>query len=159
AHREHLQALHQVSAPVPCNECHLVPRVLNSPGHIDHPPPAIVFPPGTGTLANTDGVDAGYNFSTATCTVYCHGSGTRLSKDTSTGLNHAPIFNGGTSQAACGNCHGIPTKIPGTHHHDGVTSITQCATCHPTTIAPSGNIIVGADGGSTHVNGVVNVGP
>ncbi|MGZ3479863.1 MAG: CxxxxCH/CxxCH domain c-type cytochrome, partial [Myxococcaceae bacterium] len=96
---------------------------------------------------------------TATCTVYCHGSGTLLSKDTSTGLNRAPIFNGGTSQAACGTCHGIPTKIPGTSHHAGVTSIIQCAGCHPTTVAPSGNIIVGADGGSTHVNGVVNVGP
>ncbi len=158
AHREHLQALHRVSAPVPCNECHLVPTEIHSPGHIDHAPPAIVFPPGTGTLARTDGVDAGYNFSTATCTVYCHGSGTRLSKDTSIGLNHAPIFNGGTSQAACGTCHGIPTKIPGTSHHAGVSSITQCAGCHPTTVEPSGSIIVGADGGSTHVNGVVNVG-
>lgn len=159
AHRGHLQALHQVSAPVPCNECHLVPTALNSPGHIDHAPPAIVFPPGTGALASADGVDAGYNFSTATCTVYCHGSGTRLSKDISTGLNHAPIFNGGTSQAACGTCHGIPTKIPGTTYHAGVTSITQCATCHPTSVAPQGAIIVGPDGGSTHVNGVVNVGP
>ena len=34
-----------------CNECHLVPTELHSPGHIDHAPPAIVFPPGTGTLA------------------------------------------------------------------------------------------------------------
>ena len=159
AHREHLQALHQVSAPVPCDECHLVPRVLNSPGHIDHSPPAIVFPPGSGTLASTDGIDAGYNFSTATCTVYCHGAGTSLSKDTSTGLNHAPVFNGGTSQGACGTCHGIPPKIPGTSSHDGITSITQCAACHPTTVAPGGNIIVAPDGGSTHVDGIVQVGP
>ncbi len=156
AHREHVQALHKVSAPVACGECHTVPTDIHSPGHIDHPPPAIVFPAGAGTLARADGATPSYDASTATCTSYCHGSGTLLSKDTSPSVNRAPKFNGGPSQAACGSCHGIPPNVPGETVHQGVTSITQCAACHAKTVTPAGNIIVDAAGNSTHVNGVVD---
>jgi len=155
AHREHLGALHKLSAPVPCNECHLVPTTLDSPGHIDSPPPAEVFPPDAGTLARADGTDAGYDPSTATCTVYCHGAGARLSQDTSPGLNQHPVFNGGSDQAACGTCHGLPPQIPGSTYHTGVTQITQCAGCHPATVTSAGNIIVDASGNSKHIDGIV----
>ena len=46
---------------------------------------------------------------------------------------------------------------PGTHHHDGVTNVTQCATCHPKSVTSAGNIIVDSSGNSTHLNGVVDV--
>jgi len=157
AHREHLGALHKVSAPVSCNECHRVPTELFSPGHIDTGPPAEVFPAGAGTLAVADGAVASYAPATATCTAYCHGSGARLSQDTSASVNRKPVWNGGAGQAACGSCHGIPTQIPGKHHHDGVTSITQCAGCHPKSVTPEGAIKVDASGNSTHLDGVVQV--
>jgi len=155
AHREHLGALHKVAAPVNCNECHKVPTELHSPGHIDTGPPAEVFPAGAGTLARADGASASYDPGAATCTAYCHGSGTRLSKDTSAGLNRTPVWNGGSGQAACGTCHGIPPQVTGTTYHAGVTSITQCATCHPDSVTPAGNIKVDASGHTTHLDGVV----
>ena len=156
AHREHLQALHKVASPVACTECHVVPTEIHSPGHIDHLPPAVVFPPDAGALARADGAPVSYDHATATCTAYCHGSGTLLAKDTSPSVNRKPIWNGGPSQAACGTCHGIPPNIPGSNTHAGITSITQCAACHAKTVTPSGNIIVDASGNSTHVNGVVD---
>ena len=158
AHREHLQALHKVSAPVACSECHLVPSQFDSPGHVDHQPPAEVFPPDAGVLARADGAPVSYDPATATCTSYCHGSGALLAQDTSPSVNRTPAFNGGPGQAACGSCHGIPPQIPGQSFHTGKT-LADCHTCHPSTVAAGGNIIVGADGGSTHLNGVVDLGP
>lgn len=155
AHREHLGALHKVSSPVACNECHLVPTAINSPGHIDTAAPAEVFPAGAGVLAVADGAVASYDPSAATCTSYCHGSGTRLSKDTSAGINRTPVWNGGSGQAACGSCHGIPPRVTGTGYHTGVTSITQCSACHSSSVTSAGNIKVDASGHSTHLNGIV----
>ena len=156
AHREHLEAQHKVSAPVACTECHNVPAQLYSPGHVDHGPPATVFPDGSGMLARADSATVSYDPATATCTNYCHGSGADLSTDTAPGLNHTPVFNGGPGQAACGTCHGIPPKRPGTGYHNGVTSITQCSGCHPKTVTPAGNIIINPDGTSFHINGQVD---
>jgi len=152
AHREHLEALHKVSAPVACNECHVVPTEIHSPGHIDHGPPAVVFPPDAGTLARKDGATPTYDPATATCTSYCHGSGAGLSQDTAPTVNRTPKFNGGPGQAACGSCHGIPPQTPG---HPGAT-LTSCANCHSHSVTPDGNIIVNADGSSTHLNGRVD---
>jgi predicted CxxxxCH...CXXCH cytochrome family protein len=154
AHRDHLEALHKLSAPVACNECHLVPAQFDSPGHVDHQPPAVVFPPDAGDLARRDGAVPSYDHATATCTSYCHGSGALLSQDTAPGINRTPVFNGGPGQAACGSCHGIPPQIPGQSFHTGKT-LTDCHTCHPSTVTPAGNIIVGADAGSTHIDGQV----
>jgi predicted CxxxxCH...CXXCH cytochrome family protein len=152
AHREHLEALHKVSAPVACSECHLVPKQYDSPGHVDHQPPAEVFPPDAGVLARADGATVSYDAGTATCTSYCHGSGAKLSQDTSASVNRTPRFTGGPGEAACGSCHGIPPQVPG---HPAAT-LGQCANCHPKTVTSAGNIIVGADGGSTHLDGVVS---
>ena len=152
AHREHLEALHRLSAPVACNECHLVPAQFNSPGHVDHPPPAVVFPPDAGVLARKDGATPTYDPATATCTSYCHGSGAGLSQDTAPTVNRTPKFNGGPGEAACGSCHGIPPQTPG---HPGAT-LTSCANCHSHSVTPAGNIIVGADGSSTHINGRID---
>ena len=154
AHREHLSALHKLSSPVACSECHLVPTAIDSPGHIDHAPPAVVFPPDAGVLARADGAVPTYDPSTASCTSYCHGSGALLSQDTSPGINRTPVFNGGPGQAACGNCHGIPPQIPGQSFHTGQT-LTDCHKCHASTVTPEGNIIVDSSGNSTHVNGHV----
>jgi predicted CxxxxCH...CXXCH cytochrome family protein len=152
AHRDHLEALHKVSAPVACNECHVVPTDLHSPGHIDHLPPAEVFPPDAGVLARKDGATPTYDPATATCTSYCHGSGASLSQDTAPTVNRTPRFNGGPGEAACGSCHGIPPQGTG---HPGAT-LTSCANCHSHSVTPAGNIIVNADGSSTHLNGRID---
>jgi predicted CxxxxCH...CXXCH cytochrome family protein len=158
AHREHVSALHKVSSPVACNECHLVPTDVHSPGHIDTGPPAEVFPTGAGVLARADGATPSYDPAGAACTSYCHGSGARLSQDTSASVNRTPAFNGGPGQAACGSCHGIPPQIPLEAFHAGKT-LADCAGCHPKSVTPAGNIIVDASGHSTHLDGVVEVGP
>jgi predicted CxxxxCH...CXXCH cytochrome family protein len=155
AHREHLEALHKVSSPVACSECHLVPAQFDSPGHVDHAPPAVVFPPDAGSLARADGAVPTYDHATATCTAYCHGSGAGLSQDTAPGINRTPAFNGGPGQAACGSCHGIPPQIPGQSFHNGQT-LTTCYQCHGSSVTPAGNIIVDAAGNSKHLNGRVD---
>jgi predicted CxxxxCH...CXXCH cytochrome family protein len=157
AHRSHLEALHKVSSPVACNECHLVPTDFNSPGHVDTGPPAEVFPPDAGVLARADGAAVSYDPQTGTCTSYCHGSGARLSQDTSPTVNRTPAFNG-IGQAACGSCHGIPPQIPGESFHTGKT-LGDCAGCHPRSVTSAGNIIVDSSGNSTHLNGEIDVGP
>jgi predicted CxxxxCH...CXXCH cytochrome family protein len=155
AHRDHLEALHKVSSPVPCNECHLVPAAFDSPGHIDHAPPAEVFPADAGVLARADGALVSYDPDTATCTSYCHGSGTSLLQDTAPTINRTPKFNGGPGQAACGSCHGVPPQIPGQSFHTGKT-LTDCHGCHGSSVTAAGNIIVDANGNSTHLNGHVD---
>ena len=120
---QHLSALHKVSAPVACNECHLVPTAVSTVRVTSTlPPPAEVFPPGAGVLAGADGTPLAYDTATVTCTTYCHGSGALLSQDTSPSINRTPVWNGGPGQVACGTCHGIPPQMPGTTYHVGVTS-------------------------------------
>jgi predicted CxxxxCH...CXXCH cytochrome family protein len=157
AHRDHLEALHKLSNPVACGECHVVPAEYGSPGHVDHLPPAEVFPPGAGLtdggfIARKDSAVASYDPDAGTCTSYCHGSGASLLQDTAPGINRTPRFNGGTAEAACGSCHGIPPQTGG---HPGAT-ITTCANCHSKTVTSAGNIIVQPDGGSTHINGRID---
>jgi len=154
AHRAHLEARHQLRGPIACNECHAVPADLHDPGHIDHLPPAIVFPSaaGVGVLASTDGARPTYNSSSATCgSVYCHGSGTRAERDTAPTVNRTPSWIGSTSQAACGTCHGIPPNN-GVHP---AADLTQCVNCHSATVTSDGAIRVDRDP-ITHINGVVD---
>ena len=128
AHQAHLQALSHISAPIPCATCHVVPAAINSPGHIDTPPPAKV----TAAL--------GWDRISETCTTsYCHG--TALPTWTSSG------------EVTCGSCHGIPpTDAP----HTPAMTLTSCASCHPGTVDAFGNIIV-TNGTSEHINGIVDL--
>jgi predicted CxxxxCH...CXXCH cytochrome family protein len=138
AHQSHLLG-GAISAPIACNECHTVPATLNSPGHIDHPPPAYVI---WGPLATVNSLAASWDHNTATCTnVYCHGS--TLGGGTAT----APLWTkvDGT-QSMCGSCHGLPPPAP--HPPD-----TNCDTCHLPTAGPNLTIANVA----THVDGVVQV--
>jgi predicted CxxxxCH...CXXCH cytochrome family protein len=128
AHQAHLQASSQISAPIPCTTCHLVPAALDSPGHVDTPAPAEVV------------ASLGWDRSTETCASSgCHG--TARPRWTSSG------------QVSCGTCHGIP---PATASHSPTMPVTSCVTCHPRTVDAFGNIIVTGQT-STHINGVVDV--
>ncbi len=98
------------------------------------------------------------NFASLTCNnTFCHGNW-KLDKSTSpyqfayadsvmSGNNISPVWTGGSSQAACGSCHGLPP----TGHF--ATDITRCARCHTGVIDANGNII----DSTAHINGKVNV--
>ena len=155
AHREHLQALHQVSAPVPCNECHLVPRVLNSPGHIDHPPPAIVFPPGTGRwpapTASTPATTSARRPAPCTATGP-ERSSRRTPRPAST---TRPSSTAERHRAPAGPATGFRRRFRGRATTPASRASPSARAATRRSVAPAGNIIVAPDGGSTHVDGVV----
>jgi len=149
AHLAHALATHRLSAPVACAACHLVPAAVTSAGHIDHAPPATVFPAGLGGPAAADGATPTWDPGAGTCAqVYCHGGGVALASDHAAGLARTPAWSG-ADQAACGTCHGIP---PQDGVHWSAIRLTDCTTCHPTMDA-SGAIVVP----SRHIDGVIDV--
>jgi len=161
AHVAHLTAAHDISAPIACIECHAVPAQLNDPGHIDHDLPATVFPASilTGSLAGSDRARPAWDHASGTCAnVYCHGGGELLAlNDRAPGVNRTPVWTSGSSQAACGSCHGIP---PDDGIHIAGTPLTQCVKCHANTMDATGAIVVSGPPGarvSAHINGVVDV--
>jgi predicted CxxxxCH...CXXCH cytochrome family protein len=162
AHAAHLGATHRLSAPVLCSDCHLVPKTISDPGHVDHDLPAIVFPQGilAGSLSAADNATPAWDHAGARCAnVYCHGGGAMLATDRAAGLERTPLWTGGTGEAACGACHGVP---PVDASHQSSMTLDHCADCHPKTMDASGAIIVTGPPGalaSTHINGVVDVQP
>jgi hypothetical protein len=132
AHRAHL-AGGFFSGPLACSECHRVPSFVTDPGHIDSPLPAeLTF----GPLASARGATPAWDG--ARCSVYCHGAS-------------SPSWTGsGATDAYCGSCHGLP---PATASHTSSMKLTDCATCHASSVGPFGNVLVGS---GTHMNGVVD---
>ena len=63
AHSIHLDASGTHGA-VACDECHVVPAHTESPGHIDHPPPATIT---FGPIASEGDLMPKYDFSSRTC--------------------------------------------------------------------------------------------
>jgi predicted CxxxxCH...CXXCH cytochrome family protein len=155
AHQAHLSGEHNISGPVACSACHLVPAAVGSPGHVDHAGPATMTFSGIAVANNAAPV---WSRDTASCSAtYCHGGGTKLGADQSTGLNRTPKWTGGIEQISCGSCHGIP---PTDVNHKPTLQLSDCYTCHPSTVDRLGNLIVTGPPGarvSTHINGVVDV--
>ncbi len=156
AHDAHLFA-NRLRGPMTCNECHLVPATVTALGHLDSSGPAEVFVRDTGHLAWKQGALPTYNASNATCTNYCHGAGEYGHPDVAPSLMKTPSWTGGTSQAACGTCHGLPPQ-DGTPAHLAAATIA-CAVCHSGTVAPDGGILFSTapDGtvSSRHLDGLV----
>ena len=115
AHQAHLRAPSQLSAPVACAACHVVPTDVLSPGHLDSAGPAEVV----GAL--------GWDRDAGTCaTAWCHGQA-------------RPRWTV-TGEAACGTCHDVP---PASAPHTPAMTLTACASCHPQTMDPVGRLLVG----------------
>jgi predicted CxxxxCH...CXXCH cytochrome family protein len=149
AHRAHLVA-GTVRGPIACGECHVVPSSVGDAGHIDRPlPAALEF----GPLATADGAAPTWNRSTATCAnVYCHGGGSHLLAEPSAGKLVMQTWTASADATIyCGACHGLP---PVDLSHAPTLQLTDCATCHPGTVGPFGNILVG---NGKHINGVVDL--
>ena len=136
AHQAHLAGGATRSA-LPCETCHVRPTDLS------HVTGYVAF--SWSALASTGGVTPSFDATALTCTNYCHGSSAMG------GSIHAPSWTGGSSQAACGTCHGLPPPAP---HPDEPSDPTTCANCHPGTVKADGTIDVG---GGQHVDGVVEV--
>lgn len=157
AHQAHLSG-HRLRGPLGCEDCHLVPEKVTSPGHIDSKPPAKVFNqtgPDAG-LAFADGAQPTWESGSGTCAnVYCHGGGAKLRQDSSPWVARQQRWTDDASAAGCSSCHGLPPR-DGRPEHLNTTPIT-CYTCHGRAIDSTGRIIfhTGADGGLTseHLDG------
>lgn len=156
AHEAHLRGS-RLRGPLTCNECHVVPATVAAAGHLDSTAPAEVFPVDNGGLAWAFNAMPVYDASNATCTSYCHGSGDFGHPDTAAGLNRSPSWTGGSTQAACGTCHGLP-PVDGTFGHS-LAATTACETCHGGTVSADGGLIFSTqpDGGLTskHIDGKI----
>lgn len=142
AHRSHLQAEPTWHRRVDCSDCHLVPNNVADEGHLDGVPPAeLTF----GDIAQTGGLTPAWDGQNCS-NVYCHGGGL-----TGGALNQPQWTTVDGTQAACGNCHGLPPLAPHPDNND-------CGACH-----------TGVQGGlggppgfegfldpTRHVNGVVD---
>jgi predicted CxxxxCH...CXXCH cytochrome family protein len=110
AHRVHMNVAPTWHRQIACEDCHVVPDKVDSPGHNDGKVDMIF-----GLIA---GPGAAWNGTT--CTTKCHGS-TLLG-----GAQPTPTWTrvDGT-QVTCGSCHGRPPPAP---HPPN----PNCASCHPT---------------------------
>jgi predicted CxxxxCH...CXXCH cytochrome family protein len=142
AHRAHETS--SLSLPVACEDCHVVPAAVLSPGHLDGVA-QIAF----SGLAVARGSNATWDGQRCS-SVACHGAN----------LVDAPAVVpawGDTSGAAgaCGACHGIPP----TEH----TPSTSCgrSTCHGAEVTESATGLLSiSDGGlSLHIDGVIDPTP
>ena len=110
AHMRHLYATSTHGA-VACDQCHIVPKTVDAPGHADTKRPAeITF----GSLASEGKHSPGYNVATRSCTdTYCH-------RDAN------PVWTHPRSEAdTCGTCHAVPPAKP---HPQALQS--ECGVCH-----------------------------
>ena len=134
AHTSHRTNPLELRGPVPCAACHQVPAETTSAGHIDTPLPAEVVLAGGGDWRRSD----------ATCRTWCHGSS-------------EPVWTRvGEGQVFCGSCHGTPPS--GTPHEPDM-QLTDCVSCHPSTVDASGLILRSGPPGaetSEHMDGTVD---
>jgi predicted CxxxxCH...CXXCH cytochrome family protein len=121
AHAKHLSG-GAVGPAVACGECHSIPADLS---HVNGTAAVEL-----GAAASRGGLAPAWDGSGCAST-YCHGATVRG------GTNKAPVWTGGSSQAACGTCHGAP---PSGH------ATAACDGCHPGYTATSVNLATHLDG-------------
>jgi predicted CxxxxCH...CXXCH cytochrome family protein len=130
AHQIHLNA-GSTHGAVACDECHVVPADVSSPGHADDGPPGdVVF----GTLAQRGGRNPVYDPATRTCqSSYCHREASAVWTEPR------------DSATACGTCHALPPPLPHPQSE-------RCSVCHGEVVDADRNIIAP----ERHVDGVVD---
>ncbi len=154
AHQSHVIA-GKISLGFDCNECHIKPNVLKSPGHLDETPGAEVIFSDSSLARNSTPIGIGEYlvpnpiYDNLTCSnTYCHGYFRNGN------LNNAPkwtVVDG--SQSACGTCHGLPPA--GTHPQ---VSATSCASsCHDDVVELTSDGKLHIKDKSKHVNGKLSL--
>lgn len=138
AHQAHLRdgALRGALA---CTECHAVPASTAT-----HPTGTLDL--AWGPLATAGGAAPAYAGGACSST-YCHGATLQAG-----GTNQAPAWTGGSAEAACGTCHGLPPPNP--PHPIVAGGLTACSGCHSATIDATGTLVSPAAGGK-HLDGVL----
>ncbi len=130
AHEIHLNAS-STHAAIACNECHVIPEAVDSPGHADDGPPADVL---FGAIAKTGDRMPSYDPATRTCqSSYCHREAWSVWSEPR------------NSSEACGTCHGLPPPAPHPQSE-------RCETCHAPVIDANRHFIAP----ERHVDGVVD---
>ena len=126
-----------------CDECHLVPAALNSPGHLGADSIAEVT---WNTLA---GPTADWNRVAAVCNnVYCHGE-----FPGGDGTN-SPLWTG-SNQATCGSCHDVgsdPAQLQWKHQYHVAGAGLACEDCHASVV----NDQLDITDLTLHVNGIAD---
>ncbi len=142
AHQVHVLGTATARA-VPCGECHLVPKKVLDPGHLDSALPAEVSFSGA---ALAYGATPTYRNGSCQNTA-CHGA-IFPDGNASGGTNTAPIWTrvDGT-QARCGTCHALPPPAP----HPYLALNPVCSACHQD-ISPDNQTFVRPD---LHADGIV----
>ncbi len=169
AHQTHVKG-GAFARPFDCGECHVKPMAWTDVGHVFDADGGVIpaYDADGGVAGPPAGVDivpfgafAGQSFSSVPrqgppgwdqtarkCSfVYCHGGafGDENAK------NDSPRWNGGSGEATCGSCHGLP---PSNH------KLTTCWTCHPKVAAPPtpGATVPTLVDLSRHVDGKISLG-
>jgi len=142
AHTAHVQTA-AIASAYDCNQCHIKPTTIASPGHFALDSLAEVIWDGIA------GASSQWNRNTKTCSsTYCHGN------FVGGYIPNAPVWTANT-QAHCGSCHDIgvePASLLWKHEVHVTTYGLQCADCHANVIDQQLNLI----GKNLHVNGVVD---
>ncbi len=165
AHQSHLLS-HSISAAITCAECHTVPPLFSTTGHLDGNNIAEVrFNDSLASVITNEPTTLNYSSSlplftpapvftksTNSCSnVYCHGY---FKNGDST---FTPVWNDtSSSQSECGTCHGNISKptlaeraLPGGTH----PQVASCFACHGTVVDANLNFI----NPSKHINGKLNL--
>jgi predicted CxxxxCH...CXXCH cytochrome family protein len=142
AHQTHVLGTTS-SRAVPCQECHVVPKEVLDPGHLDSALPAEVRFSGA---ALADAATPTYSGGSCQNTA-CHGA-VFPDGNASGGTHTTPSWTqvDGT-QARCGTCHSLPPPAP----HPYLALNPVCSACHQD-IAPDNRTFVRPD---LHVDGIV----
>ena len=160
AHQAHLNR-DDITAPIACNECHLVPTsITHSNGTVE-----VVL----GTRAAAGGANPVYSAGTCSST-YCHGNyaGTYTYQVYDIGLDQLvdvnvpyqgkrvnPSWAGAAT--ACDSCHGNPPNDGNVWHSGSHGGGNQCQLCHPDTVGTAAGVGTAITDLTKHVNGAVDV--
>lgn len=143
SHTTHVEGSY-ISDGVECDDCHLVPESIASPGHYDSGFVAEL------TWSTLSGDQSVWNRDSLSCALsYCHGNFAGGYAD------NTPIWTA-PGQAACGSCHDVgsdPESLGGEHEEHVSEEGMACSQCHSTTVDAVNNII----GRAIHVNGINEV--
>lgn len=137
----HAHASPTISAPVACDNCHVVPTSIHAPGHFGSTA-SVVFANHAldrGASPTWDGVSCH--------DVACHGA--KLADPPA-----APAWSDASGkESACGACHGVPP----TNH----TTSLDCnrSTCHGAETTSPPTITITPSGTALHINGAIDVVP
>jgi len=156
-HVSHLAGIHNYSAPITCNQCHIVPTSVASFGHMTSLPARLNF----GPLANMSSHARGQatkttmspTYAASSCSnTYCHAGMRYYSAGTYTpqGASPTPVWGDPAylGSSGCNKCHGYPPAGPAGSEH---STSTNCNACHSHVAASN----IAFNDKTKHIDGIV----